>query len=76
MYSYEIKLFLDERNHVLSREEFLELTDVQKNPQIKSMKYDTSNDNYEIVTSDGYYFTFIKTRKNTRDFSHEMNCVK
>lgn len=64
MYSYEIKLFLDERNHVLSREEYLELTDVQKNPQIKSMKYDTSNDNYEIVTSDGYDFTFMVLRNN------------
>lgn len=59
MYSYEIKQYLYERNNVLSRDEYLELTDLGKNPQIKSMKYDTSNDTYEIVTSDGYFFKFL-----------------
>lgn len=62
MYSHEIKQFLYERNNVLSKEEFLEITDLNKNPQIKSMKYDTSDDMHEIVTNDGYYFKFMVLR--------------
>ena len=64
MYSYEIKQFLHERNNILSREEFLEITDINRNPQIVSMKYDTVEDKYEIVTSDGYFFKFMVLRDN------------
>ena len=64
MYSYEIKQFLHECNNILSREEFLEITDINRNPQIVSMKYDTVEDKYEIVTSDGYFFKFMVLRDN------------
>lgn len=62
MYSYEIKQFLHERNGILSREEFLEITDTERNPQIKSMKYNTADDTYELVTNDGYFFSFMVLR--------------
>ena len=62
MYSYEMKQYLHERNNVLSREEYLEFTDVKKQPQICSMKYNTYDDTYEVETSDGYYFNFMVLR--------------
>ncbi len=62
MYSHEIKQFLYERNNVLSKEEYEEITDIDNNPQIKSMKYNTEDDTHEIVTNDGYFFKFMVLR--------------
>ncbi len=64
MYSYEIKQFLYDRNNVLSRDEYLEITDLSKNPQIREMKYNTFDDTYEVTTSDGYFFKFMVLRNN------------
>ena len=64
MYSYEIKAYIEERKHVLNREEFLEITDINRNPQIQSMKYNTYDDTYEMVTNDGYFFKFMVIREN------------
>ena len=63
MYSYEIKAFIEKRNHVLNHEEFLEITDIERNPQIQSMKYNTFDDTYELVTNDGYFFKFMVLRE-------------
>lgn len=63
MYSYEIKTFIEKRNHILSQEEFLEVTDINRNPQIKSIKYDTKEDKMELVTTDGYFFKFMVLRE-------------
>lgn len=58
MYSYEMKTFLDERDNIISKDEYYMLTDSRSNPQIINIKYDTYNGKYELVTEDGYYFSF------------------
>ena len=63
MYSYEIKQFIHDRKGVLSREEYLEITDTVKNPQICAMKYNTYDDTYEVTTNDGYFFKFMVLRE-------------
>ena len=62
MYSYEIKQFLADRNNVITKEDYYSLTNVHENPQIKSIKYNTFEDKYELETDDGYYFKFSVMR--------------
>lgn len=58
MYSEEIETFLRERNYEVTMEECNLLMDVNTNTQIKSMKYLCENNEYHIITDDGYYFKF------------------
>lgn len=58
MYSSEIETFLKERNNQLTIEECNLLMDVNTNTQIKSMKYFCANNEYHIITEDGYSFKF------------------
>lgn len=58
MYSSEIEQFLKERNYVVTPEECNVLMDVNTNTQIKNMKYFCGNNEYHIVTDDGYHFIF------------------
>ena len=69
MYSYEIKQFLFERNNILTLEEYLMITDVNRNPQIRKMKYNSRDDTYEMSTSDGYFFKFKVKGKRSEDES-------
>ena len=58
LYSSEIEQFLKERNYVVTPEECNVLMDVNTNTQIKKMKYFCGNNEYHIVTDDGYHFIF------------------
>lgn len=59
MYSHEIKAYLDIRNNLLKTpEEILEVIDIKKNPQINWIRFHNGPNNYEITTSDKYYFMF------------------
>ena len=58
MYSYEIKQFLADKNNIITKEDYYSLTDIRETPQIKSIKYNTFEDKYELETDDGYYFKF------------------
>lgn len=58
MYSSEIEAFINERNGELTMEECNLLMDVNINTQITNMKYFCGNNEYHIVTDDGYYFKF------------------
>lgn len=62
MYSYEIKQFLADKNSIITKEDYYSLTDIRENPQIKSIKYNTFEDKYELKTDDGYYFKFSVVR--------------
>lgn len=58
MYSNEIEEFLKERNYVVTSEECNQIMDVNTNTQIKNMKYFCANNEYHIITDDGYTFIF------------------
>ena len=57
MYSEEIRKFITDRNGILTRDEYMELTP-QKNSQISRMTYDTSSNTFHLYTSDGYDWEF------------------
>jgi hypothetical protein len=59
MYSHEIETYLNVRNYLLKTPaEILEVTDVKKSPQINWVKFHNGPNNYEMTTSDNYYFKF------------------
>ena len=58
MYSSEIETFLKERNNQLTIEECNLLMDINTNTQIKNMRYFWEDNEYHIITEDGYYFKF------------------
>lgn len=64
MYSHEIKQLLELRNYLLDRKEANKVLDVNNSPQINHVKYNTHEDNFEMWTSDNYYFKFkVKKRR-------------
>lgn len=63
MYSHEIDQLLKLRNFLLSREEYLEVVNPKKNPQINFAKYDSQNDSLEVNTTDNYHFKFKVKKK-------------
>ena len=59
MYSHEIETYLRVRDYLLKTPvEILEVTDVKKSPQINWVKFHNGPNNYEMTTSDNYYFKF------------------
>lgn len=58
LYSYEIENYLKERNYSLTAKECAELVNTTVNTQIVRVKYYPFDGNYQIDTSDGYYFRF------------------
>ena len=61
MYSGEIEMFLREHNYVVTPEECNMLMDINKNSQIKNMKFLCEHNQYVITTEDGYCFKFWVT---------------
>lgn len=66
MYSHEIDQLLKLRNYLLNREEYLEVVDPSKNPQINFAKYDSQNNCFEVNTTDNYNFKF-KVKRYVHD---------
>jgi hypothetical protein len=59
MYSHEIENYLKVRNYLLKTPaEILEVTDHKKSPQINWVKFHNGPNNYEMTTTDNYYFKF------------------
>lgn len=63
MYSYEIKQLLELKNYLLDRKEANKILNIKNSPQINHVKYNTYDDNFEMWTSDNYYFKFKVKRK-------------
>lgn len=63
MYSHEIKQLLELKNYLLDRKESNKILDIDSNPQINHVKYNLYEDNFEMWTSDNYYFKFKIKRK-------------
>lgn len=59
MYSHEIDSYLRLRDHKLTRNECNEILNPNNSPQINWMKYYPGNNEYQIKTTDGYYFIFF-----------------
>lgn len=62
MFSHEILKFLGERDNTICKSDFWMITDTKENPQIKSIKYNSYDDTYEMSTNDDYYFKFRMMR--------------
>ena len=58
MYSAEIETFLKERDYKITPDECSLLMDINTNTQISHMKYFAANNEYHIITEDGYFFRF------------------
>lgn len=58
MYSHEIKQLLELKNYLLDRKEANKILNVKDSPQINHVKYNTYDDNFEMWTTDNYYFKF------------------
>ena len=58
MYSHEIKQLLELKNYLLDRKEANKILNIKDSPQINHIKYNTYDDNFEMWTSDNYYFKF------------------
>lgn len=56
MYSWEIENLLKLRNYLVSREEYIKVTNSKENPQVNHVKYDCNNDVFQIDTTDSYHF--------------------
>lgn len=63
MYSHEIKQLLELKNYLLDRKEANKILNIKYSPQINHVKYNTYDDNFEMWTSDNYYFKFKVKRK-------------
>ena len=58
IYSYEIDYYLRSRNWLLTRDEYLYVSDVQNNPQISKLKYNPYDNSLYLETEDGYNWIF------------------
>ena len=64
MYSHEIKQLLELKTYLLDRKEANKILNIKDSPQINHVKYNTYDDNFEMWTSDNYYFKFkVKNRR-------------
>lgn len=63
MYSEEIRKFIADRNGILTRDEYMEITPYTS-PQIIRVSYNTSNGEFSMYTNDNYEFHFIVRNNN------------
>ena len=61
MYSWEIQNKLQKKNYILTGEEYIDIC--KNSSQISQIKYNGFDDNYEIWTTDNYYWKFRLTTK-------------
>lgn len=58
MYSYEIDNYLRNRNWNITISEYLEICNLDMNPQISQIKYNPFQNNFTIWTNDNWNWTF------------------
>ena len=63
MYSHEIKQLLELKNYLLDRKEANKILNIKDSPQINHVKYNQDTTDFEMRTSDNYYFKFKVKRK-------------
>lgn len=63
MYSHEIKQLLELKNYLLDRKEANKILNIKDSPQINHVKYNQDTTDFEMWTSDNYYFKFKVKRK-------------
>ena len=63
MYSHEIKELIELKNYLLDRKEASKILDIDSSPQINHVKYNQDNNDFEMWTTDNYYFKFKVKRK-------------
>ena len=63
MYSHEIKQLLELKNYLLDKKEANKILDIDSSPQINHVKYNQDTTDFEMWTSDNYYFKFKVKRK-------------
>lgn len=63
MYSYEIKQLLELKNYLLDGKEANKILNVKDSSQINHIKYNQNGNDFEMWTSDDYYFKFKVKRK-------------
>ncbi len=65
MYSWQIERLIKLRNELLEAKEYLEISDVVKNPQITHIVYNSERDIFQIYTNDDYCLNFkVKKLEN------------
>ena len=58
MYSSEIEALLQAQHYMLSLDDCNRVMDVNTNTQITNMKYFCAENEYHVLTNDGYHFIF------------------
>lgn len=58
VYSWEIDQIIKSNNNQLSSSVYLEIADVNKNPQIDHIKYDAWSNSFNMWTNDGWCWSF------------------
>ena len=58
MYSWEIDKIIKSNNGQLSSSVYLEISDINKSPQIDRIKYNAYSNYYSIWTKDGWHWSF------------------
>ena len=58
VYSWEIDNYLRTRDWEVTRYEYLYVTDMLSNPQIRKIKYEPFNNSFYMETADGYNWIF------------------
>lgn len=57
VYSYEIEQIIKGRK-IISSDEYKEISNLRKNPQIDHIIYDSFSNTHKVWTTDGYYWEF------------------
>lgn len=57
MYSNELDEYMRKRNWVLTKEEYLYVTDLNQHIQISRITYNSFEDSFTIYTKDGFSWT-------------------
>lgn len=65
MYSWEIDNLLRLRNYLIENKEYLEI--VWNSPQISYLKYDPFTKDYEMWTSDNFYWKYKVKEYNRKE---------
>ena len=63
MYSHEIKELLELKNYLLDKKEANKILYIDSSPQINHIKYNQDTKDFEMWTTDNYYFKFKVKRK-------------
>lgn len=65
MYSSEIEKILKDNNYRLGGKQLLDIIDINKNPQIKKIKFNPYDNSYDMWDENNHFhFTAIKLSQN------------